>query len=81
MERYITGTSFRTWILLILRVIDTLLGEITLPKLFFLASEKGCPLSGKFAPKGNSFLLEYTLFQKDLVCLKANKESQKLSYL
>ena len=51
-----------------LRGMDTLSGVATLSKLFCLPSEKGSTLKGKnLLPLGaNSFLLEYTPFQKGL---------------
>ena len=48
--------------------------ETTFVKFVYLPSENGSTLKGKnLLPRGaNSFLLEYTLFLKGLVCPRAN---------
>ena len=61
-----------------LKGMNALSMEATLSKLFRLPSELGSILKGKnLLPSGaNSFLLEWTLFRKDLLCMKANKNQK-----
>ena len=52
-------------------------------KVFFFPSEKVCTLKGQnlLPLRANSFLLELTLFHKDMAYRKAIRQSQNLSVL
>ena len=71
--------------LVILGGMDTFSGEITLSKLCCLSSEKGFSLKGRIcspAPHGATLVFETKpLSKRGLVYRKANRKSQKLSFM